>query len=754
MKLISCHITAFGKFVNQAFDLSKDIVEIKQDNGWGKTTLITFIESMLFGMSASRGKQVADDIRQKYQPFQGGGYGGSLTFSYRNETYRIERTFGKTPAMDTVKLYDKNNLPAYVFGESIENLGELIFGINKESYHRTAYIAHGEMTAQGLPEDTKARLIALLSVENDKQNGAQSALQRLEQAESKLRGKRAPKNGLLDQIDARLNALEIEKRECAQAAIDVYSAQKRLEALSKTLEQTQGDLQKFSTLRDEQMQNSTRVATQMQRQDLQRRIARSEDKLAKMQAFFGQNNPLTVNVEGIESAVKEYYALQAWFDEQQSQSYEQVRKEEEHKGLLEAYHTCQKELQTFEQMLDEQHKQARKAFKDVQREANASEQKQKIGTVKLLLALIATLIGATQIESLPIIGWPLVGLGGGFIAWTFLETVFSTKFWKYPFKRKKFKDKKLNRRYREVQREFDKLQEQLGISALENEHVALFMQKREENGKRAEELKLAIENFLSNFAFAETYDYRAALSVLKEKCEAYNEEYQERELAVSAAAQLPAGTSEDPETLSADMYAMADVEELKKRIGGLESDERNLFIQIANAKASVASLEQKAYALADYKAEEAQLLSEKARLERKLSALQTAKTLLERARENMAARYLQPVETISAQLLKEMKTDFSATLKFTADGTPLLDDNGVLRPLAYYSQGTQELIGFCMRWALIEAVYAGETPILLFDDPFVHLDDTTTSIAKRVVQKLAKKYQIIYCTCKEERRIK
>ena len=30
------------------------------------------------------------------------------------------------------------------------------------------------------------------------------------------------------------------------------------------------------------------------------------------------------------------------------------------------------------------------------------------------------------------------------------------------------------------------------------------------------------------FAFAETYDYRAALSVLKEKCEAYNEEYQEK----------------------------------------------------------------------------------------------------------------------------------------------------------------------------------------------------------------------------------
>ncbi len=753
MKLISCHITAFGKFINQAFDLSKDVVEIKQDNGWGKTTLITFIESMLFGMDASRGKQVADDIRQKYQPFQGGTYGGSLTFSYRNETYRIERTFGKTPSMDTVKLYDKNNLPAYAFGENVENLGELILGINKESYHRTAYIAHGEMTAQGLPEDTKARLIALLSVENDKQSGAQTALQRLEQAESKLRGKRAPKNGLLDQIDARLYQLEAQKRDCQQAAIDLYGAQKRLQELNASLAKTQADLQKFSALRDEQMQNSTRIAARMERQDLQRRIARADEKLAKLQAFFGQNNPLTVNVEGIENAVREYYDLLAWFETQQSQSYEQGRKQEEYKGLLDAYHTCQKELQSFEQMLDEQHQQARKAFRDVQREANASEQKQKMGTLKLLLALIATLIGATQIESLPVVGWPLVGLGGGFIAWIFLETVFSTKFWKFPFRRKKFKDKKLNRRYREVQREFDRLQIELQNSALENEHIQQLIEEKSNRQRRAEELKGAIESFLSNFAFAETYDYRAALSSLKEKCEAYQEEYQERELAVSACESLPK-ESASADSMSADMYAMADVEELKKRIAALETDERAAFMEIANVKASVAALEQKAYSLADYKAEEAQLLAEKARLERRFSALQTAKTLLERARENMAARYLQPVESISAKLLAELKTDFTAALKFTADGTPLLEQNGVLRDLAYYSQGTQELIGFCMRLALIEAVYAGEPPVLLFDDPFVHLDDTTTALAKRMAQRLAKKYQIIYCTCKEERRIR
>ena len=753
MKLISCHITAFGKFVNQAFDLSKDLVEIKQDNGWGKTTLITFIESMLFGMSASRGKQVADDTRQKYQPFQGGGYGGSLTFSYRGENYRIERTFGKTPSMDTVKLYDKNNLPSYAFGENAEDLGERIFGVNKESYHRTACIAHGEMIALELPEDTKARLIALLSVENDKQRGAQTALQRLEKAETALRGKRAPKNGLLDQMDMRLQGLQEEKQACRQASIDLYGAQKHLEELSSALEKTQANLQKFSAMRDQQMQTSARMATRVQRQDLQRRLVRAEEKLAKLQAFFGENDALKVNIEGIESAVQEYYRLQAWFKQQQPQSHEQVRKQEEHKALTDAYRACERELQSFEQMLDEQNKQARKAFKEVQRQVNANEKKQKLGTVRLMLALIATLVGATQIESLSVVGWPLVALGGGFIAWEFLGVLFSTRFWKIPFKKKSFKDKTLNKRYREAQREFDRLQEQLQTSALENQEIALSIEQKAENEQRAGQLKDAIESFLSNFAFTETYDYRAALVYLQEKCESYCEEYRERETVLREMQALPAET-QTAEDLSTDLYAMADIQEVKNRIEKLENDERALFIDIADAKAKISALEQRAYALTDYKAEEQRVLAEKARLERRFSAIQTAKTLLERARENMAARYLQPVENTALQYLKEMKTDFSATLKFNAEGTPTLDDNGVLRDLAHYSQGTQELIGFCIRLALIDTVYAGEPPVLIFDDPFVHLDDTTLTIAKRAVQKLAKKYQIIYCTCKEERRIR
>ena len=48
MKLISCYIAGFGKFIGQAFDFKADLTVIREDNGWGKTTLAEFIVSMLF----------------------------------------------------------------------------------------------------------------------------------------------------------------------------------------------------------------------------------------------------------------------------------------------------------------------------------------------------------------------------------------------------------------------------------------------------------------------------------------------------------------------------------------------------------------------------------------------------------------------------------------------------------------------------------------------------------------------------------
>ena len=59
----------------------------------------------------------------------------------------------------------------------------------------------------------------------------------------------------------------------------------------------------------------------------------------------------------------------------------------------------------------------------------------------------------------------------------------------------------------------------------------------------------------------------------------------------------------------------------------------------------------------------------------------------------------------------------------------------------------------CMRMAYIEAMYKDEKPFIVFDDPFVNLDDNNISGAMCFLKNISKEYQVIYMTCSEGRTI-
>ena len=182
MKLISCHILGFGKFVNSAMDLSAPVMFIRGENGCGKTTLADFLESMFYGIDGGRSKSVIENKRLKYEPWSGAKFGGALTFEYEGKTYRVERTFGKSASADTVTVYDENRMQCYLFGERAERLGETLFGVDRESFQSTAYFPQGALISDGVSAGIKEKLTTLLSA-NKKDNGSQQAMERLEKAE-------------------------------------------------------------------------------------------------------------------------------------------------------------------------------------------------------------------------------------------------------------------------------------------------------------------------------------------------------------------------------------------------------------------------------------------------------------------------------------------------------------------------------------------------------------------------------------------
>ena len=142
MKLIKCEVYAFGKLKNFEYDFTDGLNTIKQDNGWGKSTLASFIKAMFYGISGSK-RDIEGNERKKYRPWNSTDmFGGSVSFLWRDKEYRIERFFGKKESEDTVKLFDVNTGKQF---QNTENLGARIFQIDEEGFFSTTYFSQKDL---------------------------------------------------------------------------------------------------------------------------------------------------------------------------------------------------------------------------------------------------------------------------------------------------------------------------------------------------------------------------------------------------------------------------------------------------------------------------------------------------------------------------------------------------------------------------------------------------------------------------------
>ncbi len=83
-----------------------------------------------------------------------------------------------------------------------------------------------------------------------------------------------------------------------------------------------------------------------------------------------------------------------------------------------------------------------------------------------------------------------------------------------------------------------------------------------------------------------------------------------------------------------------------------------------------------------------------------------------------------------------------------------LDENGKLRESQYLSDGYKDLVNFCSRMALVDALFKEEKPPVILDDPFVNLDDEKINHALALLKQMAKEKQILYFACHKSREVK
>ena len=95
MKIEEINIDGFGKFHKYHCQTSGKLEVFYGKNESGKTTLRKFMIAMLFGLEKSRGLAAKYDDHTRYQPVNGGIYGGSMVFEKDGIRYKIMRNFGQ-----------------------------------------------------------------------------------------------------------------------------------------------------------------------------------------------------------------------------------------------------------------------------------------------------------------------------------------------------------------------------------------------------------------------------------------------------------------------------------------------------------------------------------------------------------------------------------------------------------------------------------------------------------------------------------
>ena len=136
MKLLYCEIENYGNLTGEKIRVNGELQEFCENNGYGKTTLCSFIRVMFYGMETRREKDVSFGDREHFYPFSGGRFGGSLTFLYSGKTCRIERFFDEKTATKDSFSYFENGEEVKKDGDTI---GKEIFGIDEEAFCRSLF---------------------------------------------------------------------------------------------------------------------------------------------------------------------------------------------------------------------------------------------------------------------------------------------------------------------------------------------------------------------------------------------------------------------------------------------------------------------------------------------------------------------------------------------------------------------------------------------------------------------------------------
>ena len=265
---------SFGKLEGESLRFHDGLNVIYAPNESGKSTWCAFIRAMLYGIDSSeRAREGYLPDKQRYAPWSGAPMEGSMDVRAEGSDVTLQRrtTVRSAPMRDFSAVYTGTNTP--VEGMTGQNCGELLTGVSKEVFRRSAFIAQGGVAVSGSPELEK-RIQQIVS-SGDEQTSYSEAENRLRTWQHRRRYHR---KGLLPVLEGEMDEAQRLLSDIGTSADSV----REMEGQLQQLQQRCNDLEQSVAEARKRQRNDALQKLRDGRADVQRRNDDHDAALAEL----------------------------------------------------------------------------------------------------------------------------------------------------------------------------------------------------------------------------------------------------------------------------------------------------------------------------------------------------------------------------------------------------------------------------------------------------------------------------------------
>ena len=144
MRINKVQINGFGNIVNKNFEFDNGINLVRGNNEDGKSTLVYFIKSMLYGINRNKAGENFSEL-ERFTPWQGTDFSGKMDYSIDDKKFSTFRDFNRNNSkvfdgsgMDITSQFNKDN------SRCVE-VGFTHLGIDEETFFNSAFVSQGNV---------------------------------------------------------------------------------------------------------------------------------------------------------------------------------------------------------------------------------------------------------------------------------------------------------------------------------------------------------------------------------------------------------------------------------------------------------------------------------------------------------------------------------------------------------------------------------------------------------------------------------